>query len=122
MYPSSFGTTLTLIYPLKTAEKKCSHRKIQISQNQGPISFQFSVKTIISFCSIWTFLSEQMGPASKINSSRLKLAPLLQALVSLYIRSDQFLTLDLFLRTTPKGWKESTGCPDEELYADTYFI
>ena len=115
MYPSSFGTTLTLIYLLKTAEKKCSHRKIQISQNQGPISFQFSVKTIISFCSIWTFLSEQMGPASKINSSRLKLAPLLQALVSLYIRSDQFLTLDLFLRTTPKGWKESIGRPDGEL-------
>ena len=115
MYPSSFGTNLNLMYPLKTAEKRCSHRTIQISQNQGPISFQFSVKTIISFCSIWTFLSEQMGPASKINSSRLKLAPLLQALVSLYIRSDQFLTLDLFLSTTPKGWKESIGCPDGEL-------
>ena len=108
MYPSSFGTNLNLMYPLKTAEKKCSHRTIQISQNQGPISFQFSVKTIISFCSIWTFLSEQMG-------SRLKLAPLLQALVSLYIRSDQFLTLDLFLRSTPKGWKESIGRPDGEL-------
>ena len=122
MYPSSFGTTLTLIYPLQTAEKKCSHRTIQVSQNHGPIFFQVSVKTIINFCSIWTFLSEEMGPASKINSSRLKLAPLLQALVSLYIRSDQFLTLDLFLSTTLKGWKESIGCPDEELYADTYFI
>ena len=80
------------------------------------------LKTIINFCSIWTFLSEEMGPASKINTSRLKLAPLLQALVSLYIRSDQFLTLVLFLSTTLKGWKESIGCPDEELYADTYFI
>ena len=68
------------------------------------------------------FVGTKVAHTSKINSSRLKLTPLLQALVSLYIRSDQFLTLDLFLSTTPKGWKESTGCPDEELYADTYFI
>ena len=36
--------------------KRPSHLAIQIIQNQGPISFQFSMKTIITFCSIWAFL------------------------------------------------------------------
>ena len=27
------------------------------------------------------------------------------------------MTLDLFLSATPKGWKESLGFPDAELYA-----
>ena len=36
--------------------KRPTHLAIQIIQNQGPISFQFSMKTIITFCSIWAFL------------------------------------------------------------------
>ena len=35
------------------AEMKNNHQAIQLSQNQVPISFQFSMKTIISFCSVW---------------------------------------------------------------------
>ena len=30
------------------------------------------------------------------------------------------MTLDLFLSTTPKGWKESIGFPDAELYAESF--
>ena len=37
------------------SEKKSSHLPIQIRQNQGPISFQFPMKTIITFCPIWFF-------------------------------------------------------------------
>ena len=51
---SVFGPTLTPIYPLKLAKIKNSQLAIQIIQNQSPISFQLSVKTIITFCSIWT--------------------------------------------------------------------
>ena len=46
------------------AEIKNSHRAIQVSQNQGAIFFQFPVKTIISFCSIWAFLGT-VGPRIK---------------------------------------------------------
>ena len=38
------------------AEIKNSHQVIQISQNQGSISFQVSMKTIIIFCAVWFFL------------------------------------------------------------------
>ena len=34
---------------------KTSYRVIQISQNQGLISFQFLMKSIITFCAIWSF-------------------------------------------------------------------
>ena len=37
------------------AEIKNSYRAIQIGQKQSPISIQRSVKTIITFCSIWAF-------------------------------------------------------------------
>ena len=40
---------------MKMAEIKNSYRAIQISQYQGPISIQLSMKTIITFCSIWAF-------------------------------------------------------------------
>ena len=39
----------------QNAKIKNSHRITQINQNQGPISFQFSMKTIITFCFIWRF-------------------------------------------------------------------
>ena len=43
------------------------------------------------------------------------------ALVSLFILSDKFfLTLDLFLNATPKGWKESIGFPDPELHPESF--
>ena len=51
-----FDPTLNPIYALKISEIKNSHQVIQISQNQGPICFQFPVKTIINFCAIWAFL------------------------------------------------------------------
>ena len=37
-------------------EIKNSYQVIQIKQNQGHISFQFSVKSTINFCAIWAFL------------------------------------------------------------------
>ena len=52
---SVFGSILTPIYPLKMAEIKNSRLAIQIIQSQSPISFQLSMKTIITFCSIWNF-------------------------------------------------------------------
>ena len=50
-----FGPTLTPICPLKMVKIKTSYRVIQISQNQGLISFQFLMKSIITFCAIWSF-------------------------------------------------------------------
>ena len=46
---------MTQFYPLKMAEIKNSHQAIQISQNQGSISFQSLIKGIITFCAIWAF-------------------------------------------------------------------
>ena len=44
--------------------------------------------------------------------------------MSFFILSDLFffffLTLDLFLRATLQGWKESIGFPDAELYAESF--
>ena len=87
------------------AEIKNSHGAIQTSQNQVPISFQLSMETIITFCSIWAFFGYKwaMGPGSNIKRSQLSLAPLFQKPL---ILSDHFLTLDLFSSATPKGWKE----------------
>ena len=50
-----FCPTLTPIYPLMMVEIKSSLRAIQISQNQGPIYFQFLSKTIVTLCSILPF-------------------------------------------------------------------
>ena len=65
------GPTLTTIYPLKMVKIKNSHHAIQMSQNQGSIFFPFSMKAIITFCSIWAIFA-------KIKKSKLRLAPLLQ--------------------------------------------
>ena len=100
---------------------QCTPRRwlkwIQIIENRSPISFQLSMKTIITFCSIWTFFGYDwvIGLGSKTKGSQLRLAPLFQK--PLTIVSDRFLTLDLFLSATHKGWKESIGFPDTELYA-----
>ena len=60
---------------------KSIHLAIQINKNQSPISFQLTMKTIITFCSIWAF----------------------------FFGKNLFLTiclnLDLVLSATPKGWK-----------------
>ena len=50
------GPTLTPICPLKMDKIKKSHQVIQINQNQDPISFQFSIKAVITFSSLWAFL------------------------------------------------------------------
>ena len=99
---SVFGPTLTPIYPLKMAEIKNSQLTIQIIQNQSPISFQISMKTIITFCSIWTFFRYDwvIDPGSKIIKSQLKLASLSRK--SLIIVSDHFLIMDLFLSATQR--------------------
>ena len=78
------------------------------------------MKTIITFCSICTFFGYDwvMGLRSKIKMSQLRLAPLFQK--ALIIVSDHFLSLDLLLSGTPKGWKESIGFPDTELYAKSF--
>ena len=55
-----------------------------------------------------------MGPGPKIERSQLRLASLFQKFR--IIVSDHSLTLDLFLNATPKGWKESIGFPETELY------
>ena len=59
-----------------------------------------------------------MDPGPKIKRSQVRLAPLFQK--SLIIISDHFLTLGLFLIATPKGWKESIGFPDTELYVKSF--
>ena len=59
-----------------------------------------------------------MDPGSKIKRSQLRFAPLFQK--PLIILCDHFLTLDLFLSTTPKRWKESVAFPDAELYAKSF--
>ena len=66
------------------------------------------------------FFRVQLGNRTgwKINRSHLRLAPLFQK--PLIIVSDDFLTLDLFLSPTPKGWKESIGVPDTELHAKSF--
>ena len=51
-----FGLTLTSIYLLKMVKTNNSHQVIQINQNQGLIFLQFSVKTVITFCSFLFFL------------------------------------------------------------------
>ena len=48
----AFDPALTIVYPLKTAQIKSTHQAIQINQNKSPISFQFSMKTIATVCSI----------------------------------------------------------------------
>ena len=50
-----FGLTLTSIYLLKMIKTNNSHQVIQINQNQGLIFLQFSVKTVITFCSFLFF-------------------------------------------------------------------
>ena len=110
---SVFGPTLTSIYP----EIENSQPAIQISQNQSSISFQLSMKTIITFWSIWTYFGYGwiMIPGPKIERSQLRLEPFFQK--PLIIASDHFLTLDLLLKATPTGWKESIGFPDIEHYS-----
>ena len=78
------------------------------------------MKTIITFCSIWTFFRYDwvIDPGSKIIKSQLKLASLSRK--SLSIVSDHFLIMDLFLSATHKGWKESIVFPDTELYAKSF--
>ena len=101
-------------------KSKNSQLVIQIIQNQSPIFFQLSVKTIITSCSVWAFFGYNwvMGPGSKIKWSHLRLAPLFQK--PLIIVSGHFLTLDVFLYATCKGWKESIVFPDTELYAKSF--
>ena len=59
---------------------KNSQLAIQIIQNQSPISFLISMKTIIISCSIWAFFGFNwvMGPGLKTKRSQLKLPPLFQ--------------------------------------------
>ena len=59
----------------QNAKIKNSHPITQINQNQGPISFQFLMKTIINFLSIWASLGTN-GPSVK--RSQLRLAPCFQ--------------------------------------------
>ena len=70
--------------------------------------------------SISTFLGYDwvMGPGPKIKKSQLWLVPLFRK--PHIIVSDSFLTLDLFFSATPKGWKESIGFPDTEVYDKSF--
>ena len=40
--------------------------------------------------------------------------------LSLFILADYFLIFDLFLSSASKGWKESIGFLDAELYAESF--
>ena len=40
-------------------------RIIKVSQNQDPISFQFSIKTVITFWFIWYYFGYKWGHAQK---------------------------------------------------------
>ena len=97
---SVFGLTFIPIYLLKMAEIKNSHLVIQISKNQSPISFQLSVKNLITFCSIWAVFGYNwvMNPGSKIKRSQLRLAPLFQKLIIIkYSRSSSSLNWGIYL-------------------------
>ena len=79
------------------------------------------MKTIITFCCIWTFFEYDwvMGPGPKIKRSQLRSAPLFQK--PLIIVSDHFLTLELFSSAPPpKGWKESIRFANTDLYAKSF--
>ena len=100
-----FGPTLTPIYLLKMAKIKNSHRVIQINQNQGPISFQFSMKTIVAFSSIWAFFGykwAQYHPLLKprcwwSNFGRSSFSTrVFPALVLFFILPDNFFNFGLF--------------------------
>ena len=71
----AFGPTLTPIYPQKMAKIRYSH---WLSRSIKIISFQFSMKIIISLCTVWVFFRVQMGPGSMIKMSQLKLTALFQ--------------------------------------------
>ena len=71
-----FGLTLTSIYLLKMIKTNNSHQVIQINQNQGLIFLQFSVKTVITFCSFLFFFGYKW--AKMKGSSR---GPLFQKLL-----------------------------------------
>ena len=73
-----FGSTLTPIYPLKMTKMKSSYWAFKIIQNQGPISFHFSVKIIILLCAIWAVFRVQMAPGSKTKRWQFSLAALSQ--------------------------------------------
>ena len=65
---------------MKIVEIKNSYLAVQISQNHSPISFQLSVKTAMTFCSIWSFPGNKwvISPGSKITWSQLRLGTLFQ--------------------------------------------
>ena len=71
----AFGPTLTPIYPQKMAKIRYSH---WLSRSIKIISFQFSMKIIISLCTVWDFFRVQMGLGSMIKMSQLKLTALFQ--------------------------------------------
>ena len=80
------------------AKIKNSYQVIQMNQNQGPISFQFLMKTIAHFKLMFFQLQCRF----------------------LYFLTT-FLNLDLFLSATPtKGWKKSIRFPDPGLYAESF--
>ena len=98
---------------------KNSNRNVQISDNKGPISFQLLMKTIASFCSTWFFFSGANGYWVLGQRSRSQdLVPLSQK--SFIIISNYFLTMDLFLSATPKGWKESIVFPYAKPYSELF--
>ena len=52
----SFWSYLPQFTPWRWVKSKIA---IKITQNKGPISFQISMKTIITFCSIWAFFGNK---------------------------------------------------------------
>ena len=89
---SSFWSNFDPVYRLKMVEIKHGQLAIQISLNQSPISFQLSIKTIITFCSSWAFFGYNCamdpGQRSRVKRLQLRLAPLFQK--PLIILSDHF--------------------------------
>ena len=85
----------------------------------SPHSCTNTISSILQV-SISTFFGYDwvMGPGPKIKKSQLWLVPLFRK--PHIIVSDSFLTLDLFFSAAPKGWKESIGFPDTEVYDKSF--
>ena len=123
-------------------EIKNSHQIIEIIQDQGPVSFQFPMKTVINFCAIWAFVGYKWthGQRSVVAaevSTTFSNYPLLRAsccnfsgsslqthaissLVSLFPRFDPFFYFTLIFRCHNQRMERINGFPDPELYAESF--
>ena len=69
-FTQSFGSNFDPNLPLKDG-RNLKYQVIQTSKNQGAISYQYSIKTIINFCSIWAFLGYKFAHGQRSSGNSL---------------------------------------------------